>query len=399
MDLELSDIQQELAGSLAKYLRSEYDQSTREAILHSAEGISRDQWASFAQMGLLGLAVPEAYGGAGMTFAEVGVVMEAFGRALVLEPYLATVVLGANALTLAGSEEQKQAVLPSVCEGTAFLAFAVLEPGSRYSVGSPATIAQGTGDLGPGSDSTVRPASQSGGDTVTLRGEKSGVLGGDVADHLIVTAMEDGELGLFLVDASAQGVHRIAHRQADGLGSASVRFDDAPAQRLDAAPAAEVVARVLDTANAAIMAEAVGAMEVSLRMTADYLKTREQFGAPIGANQALQHRAADMYATLEEARSMALYARLAVSSGVEGAEKDRHRDVIAAKIIVDRCARHISQESIQMHGGIGMTMEYPIGHYAKRLTVIARTFDDADSLTAELAQLGGLIEPYAADLN
>ncbi|RAE32360.1 acyl-CoA dehydrogenase, partial [Burkholderia multivorans] len=129
------------------------------------------------------------------------------------------------------------------------------------------------------------------------------------------------------------------------------------------------------------------------------LKTREQFGAPIGANQALQHRAADLYADLEYARSMALFARLAVTAEAEGAEKARRRDVIAAKIIIDSTARHISQESIQMHGGIGMTMEYPIGHYAKRLTVISKTFDDADSLTAELASIGGLIEPHAADLS
>ncbi|MGO3064305.1 MAG: acyl-CoA dehydrogenase family protein, partial [Brevibacterium aurantiacum] len=173
----------------------------------------------------------------------------------------------------------------------------------------------------------------------------------------------------------------------------------APAQRLGAADAHAVVAELIDTANAAIMAEAVGVMETSLTMTAEYLKTREQFGAPIGANQALQHRAADLYADLEYARSMALYSRLAVTNEETGSEKDRHRDVIAAKIIIDQSARTISQESIQMHGGIGMTMEYPIGHYAKRLTVISRTFDDADSLTAELAEIGGLIEPHAADLN
>ncbi len=382
MDLELSDIQQELGSTLAKYLRSEYDQSAREAILGSEEGISRRQWNSFAEMGLIGLAVPEGYGGAGMTFAEVAVVMEAFGRALVLEPYLATTVLGAQAIVAAGSEEQKRAILPEVCEGRVFLAFAGFEPGQRYSLDTPRTT-----------------ASVAANGSVTLRGEKSGVLGGDVADHFIVTAIEDGELGLFLVDAGAEGLRRSPHRQADGLGSAAVLFEDAAAQRLDSASAAEVVAEVLDTANAAIMAEAVGAMETSLQMTADYLKTREQFGAPIGANQALQHRAADMYASLEDARSMALFARLAVTAEAEGADKDRHRDVIAAKIIVDRSARHISQESIQMHGGIGMTMEYPIGHYAKRLTVISRTFDDSDSLTAELAQLGGLVEPYAADLS
>ena len=382
MDLELNDIQQELASTLNKYLRSEYDTASREAILHSEEGISREKWEQFAEMGLLGLAVPESYGGAEMTFAEVAVVLEAFGRALVLEPFLATAVLGTNAILGAGTEAQKQEILPSVCEGKTFLAFAALEPGLRYAVDTPSTAATAAAD-----------------GSVTLSGEKNNVISGDVADHFVVTAVENGSLGLFLVAADATGVNRVAHRQADGLGSASVRFENAPAQRLDAADAHTVVAEVLDTANAAIMAEAVGVMETSMTMTAEYLKTREQFGAPIGANQALQHRAADLYAELEYARSMALYSRLAVTSDETGSEKDRHRDVIAAKIVVDESARNISQESIQMHGGIGMTMEYPIGHYAKRLTVITRTFDDADSLTAELAELGGLIEPHAADLN
>lgn len=381
MDLELNDIQQELASTLSKYLRTEYDTAAREAILASDEGISREKWQQFAEMGLTGLTVPESYGGAEMTFAEVAVVLEAFGRALVLEPFLATAVLGTNALLLAGSEEQKQAILPGVCEGETFLAVAALEPGLRYALAQPTTTATAAGD------------------GVTLTGEKNGVIGGDVADHLIVTAVENGELGLFLVAADAAGLTRVAHRQADGLGSASVRFEDTPAQRLNAEDATAVLEEVFDIGNAALMAEAVGAMEVSLTMTAEYLKTREQFGAPIGANQALQHRAADLYADLEYARSMALFARLAVTAEGEGSEKDRHRDVIAAKIVIDSTSRHVSQESIQMHGGIGMTMEYPIGHYAKRLTVISKTFDDADSLTAELASIGGLIEPYAADLS
>ncbi|UVI35795.1 acyl-CoA dehydrogenase family protein [Brevibacterium spongiae] len=380
MDLELNDIQQELASTLNKYLRSEYDTAKREEILRSDEGISREKWQDFAEMGLLGLAIPESYGGAGMTFSEVAVVAEAFGRSLVLEPFLATAVLGANSVLLAGSEEQKQAILPGAAEGQIFLALASLEPGLRYAVDAPQT-----------------QASESDG-SFTLTGEKTSVLGGDVADHFIVTATQSGELGLYLVAADAEGLSRVAQRQADGLGSANLKLDNVAAQRLDAADANAVLSEVIDLGNAAIMAEAVGALEASMTMTAEYLKTREQFGAPIGANQALQHRAADLYAELEYARSMALYSRLAVTSEVPGAEKDRHRDVIAAKIIVDQAARNISQESIQMHGGIGMTMEYPIGHYAKRLTVMTRTFDDADSLTAELAELGGLIEPHAADL-
>lgn len=382
MDLELNDIQQELASTLNKYLRSEYDAAKREEILRSDEGISREKWQEFAEMGLLGLAIPESYGGADMTFNEVAVVAEAFGRALVLEPFLATAVLGANAVLLAGNEEQKQSILPGVAEGRTFLALAALEPGLRYAVSAPQTRATA------GSDGSF-----------TLDGEKNNVLGGDAADHFIVTASQNGELGLYLVAADAEGLSRVAHRQADGLGSANLKLENTPAQRLDASDANAVLSEVIDLGNATLMAEAVGALEASLTMTAEYLKTREQFGAPIGANQALQHRAADLYAEFEYARSMALYSRLAVTSEAAGAEKDRHRDVIAAKIVVDKAARNISQESIQMHGGIGMTMEYPIGHYAKRLTVMTRTFDDADSLTAELAELGGLIEPHAADLN
>jgi alkylation response protein AidB-like acyl-CoA dehydrogenase len=382
MDLELNDIQQELASTLNKYLRTEYDTAKREEILRSDEGISREKWQDFAEMGLLGLPIPESYGGADMTFNEVAVVAEAFGRYLVLEPFLATAVLGTAAVLRAGNEEQKQAILPGVAEGQTFLALAALEPGLRYAVTAPQTTATAGSDGG-----------------FTLTGEKNNVLGGDVADHFVVTATQNGELGLYLVAADAEGLSRVAQRQADGLGSANLKLNGVAAQRLDAADANSVLSQVLDLGNAAIMAEAVGALEASMTMTAEYLKTREQFGAPIGANQALQHRAADLYAELEYARSMALYSRLAVTSEVPGAEKDRHRDVIAAKIVVDQVARNISQESIQMHGGIGMTMEYPIGHYAKRLTVMTRTFDDADSLTAELAELGGLIEPHAADLN
>ena len=185
MDLELNDIQQELASTLNKYLRSEYDIAKREEILRSEEGISREKWQAFAEMGLLGLAIPESYGGADMTFNEVAVVAEAFGRSLVLEPFLATAVLGANAVLLGGSEEQKQAILPGVAEGQTFLALAALEPGLRYAVDAPQTQVSGADG------------------SFTLTGEKNNVLGGDVADHFVVTATQNGELGLYLVAADA----------------------------------------------------------------------------------------------------------------------------------------------------------------------------------------------------
>ena len=385
MDLELTDEQRELKSTVARLLRAEYDAAAREEILRSEKGWSEEKWASFAEMGLLGLPFSEDYDGADMGFAEVAVVMEEFGRALVLEPYLSTVVLGAGFVDAAGTPDQKQSILPAVIAGEKLLAFAGYEPTGRYDLGAPATTASESAD------------------GYTLTGEKSAVLGAPDAHTFVVSAAVDGGVGLFLVEADAQGVAVDARVQADGLRTGSVTLSDAPAQRLGHGDATEVIERVVDTANAALAAEAVGAMEASLHMTAEYIKTREQFGAPIGVNQSLQHRAADAYATLEGAKSMALYAKLAIT-GEQNADagagdaKSRHRDVLAAKLIIDEASRDISQESIQMHGGIGMTMEYPIGHYAKRLTVMTRTFDDADSLTAELAELGGLIEPHAADL-
>lgn len=386
MDLELTDEQRELKSTVARLLRSEYDAAAREEILRSESGWSREMWESFAEMGLLGLPFSEEFDGADMGFSEVAVVMEEFGRALVLEPYLSTVVLGGGLVDAAGTTEQKQAILPGVVSGEKLLAFAGYEPAGRYSLDAPATIATESGDA------------------YTLTGEKTSVLGAPDADTFIVSAAVDGGVGLFLVDADTQGVSVEARTQADGIRTGGLALAEAPAQRLGHGDASAVIERVIDTANAALAAEAVGAMEASLTMTAEYLKTREQFGAPIGVNQALQHRAAEAYATLEGAKSMALYAKLAIAgeqaaADGEGDAKTRHRDVLAAKLIIDEAARDISQESIQMHGGIGMTMEYPIGHFAKRLTVIPRTFDDVDTVTQELASLGGLIEPHAVELS
>lgn len=380
MDLELNDVQQELASTVARLLKDKYSAEKRDEILHSEAGWSQAMWDQFAQLGLMSLPIEEEYGGAGMGFAEVAVVMQAFGRALVLEPYLPTVVLGAGLIQAAGSDAQKGELLPGVASGELKLAFAAQEPAGRYDFLSPQATAAASGD------------------GYTVSGEKAQVLGGPAADKFVVTAQADGELGLFVVDADAEGVTVDARTGADGIKSASVLFENAPAIRLESGDASAAVERVMDTAQAALAAEAVGAMEASLFMTADYLKTREQFGVPIGVFQALQHRAAEAYAKLEEAKSMSLYAKLAIEADEDGTSKTRHTDVLASKVIIDQSARHISQEAIQMHGGIGMTMEYPIGHFAKRLTVIPRTFEAPEAALAELGELGGLIEPHAADL-
>jgi alkylation response protein AidB-like acyl-CoA dehydrogenase len=354
MDLDLSDEQKMLADSVNSLLEKKYDPNVRLNLLSSDDGWSRDLWRRYAELGLLGLTFDEQYSGAGMGLGEMAVVMESFGRALVLEPFVATVVLGGSLVAAAGSPEQKAALLPGVAAGETLLAFAYTEPGSRWSLTDIAC--------------TATPA----GDAWTLSGQKIAVLGGDSADHLVVTARTpDGIVGLFLVDPSATGVRRDTYAE---LGSA--------------AEALETVQSVLDVATAALCAEAVGAMERMLWLTVDYLKTRVQFGQPISIFQSLQHRAADMYVSLEQARSMALLARLALE---DDDVEQRRRAVRAAKIQIDVAARHIGQEAVQLHGGIGMTMEYPVGHYQKRTTVIGKTFADVDRLTELVGADGGLV--------
>jgi alkylation response protein AidB-like acyl-CoA dehydrogenase len=372
VDLERSDEQKLLAETVDGLLEKRYDANTRLRLLDSDEGWSRDMWRRYADLGLLGLPFDEKYGGAGMGPDELAVVMECFGRALVLEPYLSTVVLGGGLVAAAGSAEQQKAVLPGVAAGETLLAFAYTEPGSRWSL------------------TEIEAAAQPAGDDWTVSGQKSAVLGGDAADTFVVTARTpDGELGLFLVDGSADGVARDTYPMQDGLRGADVLFNAAPAEALGSpADALATIEDVLDVATAALCAEAVGAMDRMLWLTVDYLKTRVQFGKPIATFQALQHRAANMYVSLEQARSMALLAQLALSSDDLA---ERRKMVRAAKLQIDLAARHVGQEAVQLHGGIGMTMEYPVGHYLKRTTVIAKTFADDDLLTAQIGAAGGLV--------
>jgi alkylation response protein AidB-like acyl-CoA dehydrogenase len=370
VELDLTDEQRMLGDAVNSLLDKRYDANARLKLLESDDGWSRELWKQYAELGLLGLTFDEQYGGAGMGVGELAVVMEAFGRALVLEPFLATVVLGGQLVAAAGTPEQKAALLPGVASGETLLAFAAVEPGSRWSLTDIAT--------------TASPA----GDGWELTGEKIAVVGGDSAEHLLVTARTpDDVVGLFLV--SGADVARDTYRMQDGLGAADVVLSSAPAQALGLpADALDHIESVLDVATAVLCAESVGAMDRMLWLTVDYLKTRVQFGQPIAVFQALQHRASDMFVSLEQARSMALLARLALA---DDDVAERRRSVAAAKIQIDVSARHISQEAIQLHGGIGMTMEYPVGHYAKRTALIAKTFADTDTLVEAVGADGGLI--------
>jgi len=379
MDFDLSDEQRLLKDSVDRLIADQYQFEQRKKYLTEPDGWSRDAWKQYAELGLLGLPFAEQLGGFGGGPIETMIVMEAFGRGLVLEPYFATVILGGGLLRRAGSPAQQQALIPEIAQGKLKLAFAHVERQSRYNLADVATTARkdGTGWV--------------------LDGAKSIVLHGDCADRVVVTARISGAradrmgIGLFLVDPSAVGVTRRGYPTQDGLRAAELTLSgvrlgagDMLGQEGTALPAIE---HVVDEAIAALCAEAVGAMQVMHETTLEYLKTRQQFGRPIGQFQVLQHRSVDMLVALEQARSMAMFA--AVMAAEEDAT-ERRRAMAAAKAQIGRSGKLIGQEAIQLHGGIGMTMEYKIGHHFKRMTMIDMLFGDADAHLATLAQLGGL---------
>src|SRR5215813_8237013 len=380
MNFEYSEEQQMLKRGVERLIADRYDFEQRKKYLKEASGYSTAMWSQYAAMGLLGLPFEERYGGSGGGAIETMIVMEAFGRGLILEPYLATVVLGGGLVRLAGDEAQRAAVLPKIADGSPLLAFAHSEAQSRY-------------DL-----TDIACAARRDADGWILDGTKSFVMHGDRADKLIVSARIGGErrdregIALFLVDARAAGVSCRGYPTQDGLRSAEIQLSGVKVRSSDAlgdpGKAAAVIERVVDGALAAIAAEAVGAMSAAHEITVDYLKTRKQFGVAIGSFQALQHRAVDLLVNLEQARSMALYATMMVD---EPDPAERAKAISAATVQIRRSGRFIGQQAIQLHGGIGMTLEYRIGHYFKRFTAMESTFGDTDHHLAALARAGGLL--------
>jgi pimeloyl-CoA dehydrogenase small subunit len=366
MDFDLTDDQRLLQESVTKMLASAYgDFTRRRTYQEQPDGFDLRVWRDYAQAGLLSLTIPEQYGGLGQGAVETLIVMEAFGAALALEPFLTSSVLGAALVRYGGSEALKAAVLPQVADGTAILALAQVERNSRD-------------DLGFVEFAAIEDA-----DHYVLNGDKSVVLGGGAATHIIVSARTAGEPGdaqgitLFLVDAGSAGLTRRAYPTQDGMQAAEISFRDV---RVPAAAALglpgeglALLTRGVDEAIAGLCAEAVGAMDALTALTVEYLKTRRQFGVPIASFQALQHRAVDMRMALEQARSMAIYAALCVADGDAAA---RRWAVSAAKVQTGQAARFIGQQAVQLHGGIGLSMEYKAGHYFKRLTMIEQQFGD-----------------------
>jgi alkylation response protein AidB-like acyl-CoA dehydrogenase len=359
MNFDLTDEQELLRDTAREVFSRAYDTESRNKAVDSELGWSRDVWRQLADIGILGLGFdPEESGQ-----IEIMVVMTEIGRRLAPEPVATAALIPGGLIAEIGSDEQR-ALLDEVAAGERLLALAHTESGLR------------------GLDELSTRATKAG-DSWTITGRKNPVLAGDSANTLVVTAsLPDGGVGAFLVDAAA--TTRRSYRTFDGLRGAEIDFADAPAQQLGDGDVSERIHATLIRYSSALCAEAVGAMDESIRLTTEYLNARKQFGVPLKTFQTLTQRAADMYVSLELAHSMNYYAAMCISDG-------RLDPVVAArsKLQIGRSGRHILQESIQMHGGIGVTAEYPVAHYAARLTAIDQTLGSAtDQLRFLSKQVG-----------
>ncbi|MBC8741421.1 pimeloyl-CoA dehydrogenase small subunit [Paraburkholderia sp. UCT31] len=384
MDFDFTDEQRMLKDSVDRLVKDEYGFEQRAKYLADPDGFSRELWARYADMGLLGLSFDEEYGGSHCGPVETMIVMEALGRALAVEPYLATVVLGGGLARLGGNAAQRAAILPQIAQGELQMAFAHSEAQARYDLADVATTAR-------------REAAG-----WVLDGAKRVVLHGGSADVLAVSARVSGGrrerdgIGLFVVRGDAEGVTRHPYPTQDRLRAADIQLSGVRVPDSDvlgtAGAALPLIETVVAHAIAAVSAEAVGAMAAAHEETVEYLKVRKQFGVPIGSFQALQHRAVDMLVMVEQARSMALFATM-MSEEPDAAERDR--SMSAAKVQIGRSGRFVGQQGVQLHGGIGMTEECKIGHYLRRLSVIDIQFGSTEHHLTQLANAGGLIDAAA----
>jgi pimeloyl-CoA dehydrogenase small subunit len=374
MDFEPSDDQRLLVESVTRMLSNTYSFAQRKGYMTLPEGYSPAVWSQFAEQGLLGLPFAETYGGFGGGAQEVMLVMQAFGRVLVLEPFFPTVVLAGAALNFAGGAEQKAALLPSIAEGRLKMAFAHGERQARYDLTDVVTTAKRSGS------------------GWMLDGSKTVVSHGEAADKMIVSARTGGErydadgITLFLVDTGASGVARRGYVSRDDTRAADVSLSNVSVADADVlgtvGKGLPIIQRVVEAGIAATAGETVGTMEAMNEMTLEYSKTRVQFGNPIGSYQVVQHRLADMFMAQEQGRSMAMLATMSIDNPDEAA---RARDIALAKVGIGQAGRYVSQSAVQMHGGIGMTEEYAVGHYFRRCMVIERLFGDAAYYLNKLA--------------
>jgi len=366
VDFDFTEEQEMVRDGLSRMVRERYDWDTRQAAIESEAGWNPEIWAQLAELGILGMPFGEEDGGFGGGAVDAMVVMEEFGKVLVVEPFVPTVVCAGGFLKHAGTAAQKEEHIGAIVDGSRIFAFAHSEPRGRYDYADLETTAKKNGD------------------GYVLNGHKAVVIGAPWASHLIVTARTSGDrrdhdgVSVFIVDKSAKGVVTRDYPTVDGRRAAEVYFENAtiPADTLigEEGGALPLIERVADEAAAAQCAEACGAMKVANAMTVEYSRQRKQFGVPIGSFQVLQHRMVDMYTQYEQSVSLTYLATLKL----DAAEKERKRAVSAAKVGVGQAARLIGQEAVQIHGGNGVTDEYAIGHYFKRLTIFESEFGNVD---------------------
>ena len=369
MDFEFSEEQTLLRNSLSRYLADKYTFEDWRKFTRNPDGRDPAHWRQFAELGLFAAPLPEAHGGLGGGVIESLVVMEEFGRALVIEPYVPTVVIGGGLLTKAGGALAEE-WLPRIASGETVMAFAFAEAQGRFNLADLATTAMKQGG------------------TYLLQGQKSVVLGAPWADHLIVTARTGGSqreasgVSVFLVKKNAKGVSSRDYAVMSGLKAGDIIFENAPARLIgDEGAAVPVLEAMVDRAIAAHLAEANGAITVLMNATIEYAKTRKQFGQPIGKFQVLQHRMVDMVIAQEQARSLSLMANLKLE------DADGARAVSAAKAAMGKYARGVAEGAVQIHGGIGMTDELNVGHYFKRLVLLETLYGSPDHHLRRMARL------------
>ena len=367
MDFSFTEEQTLLQESVSRFMQNDYGFEARQKNASTEQGFSAENWQTFAELGWLGVPFSEADGGFGGGAIETALMSEQFGRGLLIEPFLATVILAGGALKHGGSEEQKSQYLPGIIDGSKHAALAFVEPQARFNIADITTTATADGD------------------GYVLNGYKAVVLNGPQADFLVVSARTSGEqrdedgVSLFVMDAATAGISRRDYPTVDAFRASEITFENVKlgADSLvgEAGKGLPILQQAIDDGVLSVGAEAVGCMEVLYKDTVEYCKQREQFGQPIGKFQVLQHRMVDMFMEHEQSKSLMFMAAMRMAEGY-GAEAQKA--VSAFKVQVGKSGKFVGQNAVQLHGGMGMTEELNIGHYFKRLTIIDTLFGNVD---------------------
>jgi len=366
MDFTFNEEQSLIQDQVDQFVQKEYDWETRQALSNSDLGFGEDNWKKFADLGWLGICVSEDSGGFGGSSIESMLIMEAFGKGLVVEPFLETVIMSGGLIDDHGSDEQKSSVLEPAIAGEMHLALAYAEPQSRFNL------------------SDVVTEAKSDGDNFILNGYKSVVMNGPSADKIIISArtsgaqLDENGISLFIVDANSDGLNKTNYKTVDGRRASDLTLENVSVSKNNLIgeqdKGFEILDSSIDKAILAISAEAVGAMEVLYKTTVEYTKTREQFGTAIGKFQVLQHRMVDMFMEYEQCKSLLYMATMKYEEGAEDAKKA----ISGLKYQVGKAGKFIGQQAVQLHGGMGVTDELNVGHYFKRLTTVGTIFGNTD---------------------